>query len=78
MIVANESETRNGKSMDAIYPFKFLFPDYRHIALIVYFGNIAWCIQAYNHSNRLAQLDKHDIAAKGRFLQFLFLLCLTG
>ncbi|XP_043658289.1 XK-related protein 6 isoform X2 [Drosophila teissieri] len=53
------------------------FTYYRRIALFVYFGNIAWCIQAYNHSNRLAQLDKHDIATKGRFLQFLFLLCLT-
>ncbi|XP_032582161.1 XK-related protein 6 isoform X2 [Drosophila sechellia] len=51
---------------------------YRRIAMVVYFGNIAWCIQAYNHSNRLAQLDKHDIAAKGRFLQFLFLFCLTA
>ncbi|XP_016998678.2 XK-related protein 6 isoform X1 [Drosophila takahashii] len=53
------------------------FTYYRLIAFVVYFGNIAWCIQAYNHSNRLVQLDKHDIAAKGRFLQFLFLLCLT-
>ncbi|XP_017062272.1 XK-related protein 6 [Drosophila ficusphila] len=53
------------------------FTYYRLIAFIIYFGNIAWCIQAYNHSNRLVQLDKHDIAAKGRFIQFLFLLCLT-
>ncbi|XP_037724964.1 XK-related protein 6 isoform X1 [Drosophila subpulchrella] len=53
------------------------FTYFRLIAFVVYFGNIAWCIQAYNHSNRLVQLDKHDIAAKGRSLQFLFLFCLT-
>ncbi|XP_017120586.1 XK-related protein 6 isoform X1 [Drosophila elegans] len=53
------------------------FTYYRVIAFVVYFGNIAWCIQAHNHSNRLVQLDKHDIPAKGRFLQFMFLLCLT-
>ncbi|XP_016972227.2 XK-related protein 6 [Drosophila rhopaloa] len=53
------------------------FTYYRLIVFVFYFGNIAWCIQAYNHSSRLAQLDKHDIAAKGRFVQFLFLLCLT-
>ncbi|XP_017063785.1 XK-related protein 6 isoform X2 [Drosophila eugracilis] len=51
--------------------------NYRLIAFVVYFGSIAWCIQAYNRSNRLVQMDKHDIAAKGRFLQFIFLLCLT-
>ncbi|KAH8362437.1 hypothetical protein KR200_007485 [Drosophila serrata] len=51
---------------------------YRLFAFIVYFGSIAWCIQAYNRSNRLVQLDKHDIAARGRFIQFIFLLCFTG
>ncbi|XP_020797873.1 XK-related protein 6 [Drosophila serrata] len=50
---------------------------YRLFAFIVYFGSIAWCIQAYNRSNRLVQLDKHDIAARGRFIQFIFLLCFT-
>ncbi|BFG01273.1 XK-related protein 6 [Drosophila madeirensis] len=50
---------------------------YRLFAFVIYFGSIAWCIQAYNRSNRLAQLDKYDITAKGRFVQFLFLLCLT-
>nr|AAT07396.1 XK-related [Drosophila pseudoobscura] len=51
---------------------------YRLLAFLIYFVSIAWCIQAYNRSNRLVQLDKYDIAAKGRFVQFLFLLCLTG
>ncbi|KAH8250584.1 hypothetical protein KR038_001207 [Drosophila bunnanda] len=51
--------------------------DFRLIAFVVYFGSIAWCIQAYNRSNRLVQLDKHDIAARGRFIQFIFLLCFT-
>ncbi|XP_017156288.1 XK-related protein 6 isoform X2 [Drosophila miranda] len=50
---------------------------YRLLAFLIYFVSIAWCIQAYNRSNRLVQLDKYDIAAKGRFVQFLFLLCLT-
>ncbi|KAH8303726.1 hypothetical protein KR018_008551 [Drosophila ironensis] len=51
---------------------------YRLAMFAVYFGSLAWCIQAYNRSNRLVQLDKHDIAAKGRFVQFFFLICLTG
>ncbi|KAH8309952.1 hypothetical protein KR067_003743 [Drosophila pandora] len=51
---------------------------FRLATFVVYFGSIAWCIQSYNRSNRSAQFDKRDIESKGRFIQFSFLLCLTG
>ncbi|XP_023164810.2 XK-related protein 4 isoform X4 [Drosophila hydei] len=58
---------QNTKSLTYVRTFTFL----------VYFLSLAWCLVAYNRSNRLVQLDKYDIGAKGLFVQFWFLLCLT-
>lgn len=51
---------------------------FRVLTFITYFLSIAWCIVAYNRSNRLVQLDKYDIGTKGVIVQFWFLLCLTA
>ncbi|XP_023164809.2 XK-related protein 4 isoform X3 [Drosophila hydei] len=59
---------QNTKSLTYVRTFTFL----------VYFLSLAWCLVAYNRSNRLVQLDKYDIGAKGLFVQFWFLLCLTA
>ncbi|XP_017849986.1 XK-related protein 6 [Drosophila busckii] len=50
----------------------------RALTFLVYFTSIAWCLLAYNRSNRLVQLDKYNISTKGLIVQFWFLLCLTA
>ena len=48
------------------------------VALILYFGSMAWCIVFYNRYNRFLQKDKEQMTATAVFLQFLFNFCLLG
>lgn len=57
---------------------QFIISDFRALTFSIYFLSIAWCIVAYNRSNRLVQLDKYDIGTKGLIVQFWFLLCFSG
>ncbi|XP_032594169.1 uncharacterized protein LOC6564961 isoform X2 [Drosophila grimshawi] len=50
----------------------------RALTFLIYFISIAYCLVAYNRSNRLVQLDKYDIGTKGLVVQFWFLLCLSS
>ncbi|XP_062138274.1 XK-related protein 6 [Drosophila sulfurigaster albostrigata] len=50
---------------------------FRAITFSIYFLSIAWGLVSYNRSNRLVQLDKHDIGTRGVIIQFWFLLCFS-
>ncbi|EDW65792.1 cell death abnormality protein 8 [Drosophila virilis] len=50
----------------------------RALTFLIYFISIAWCLVAYNRSNRMVQLDKYDIETKGLVVQFCFLLSFTA
>ncbi|XP_068159879.1 XK-related protein 6 [Drosophila tropicalis] len=72
-------ETAPQKILQLVIVLRFIktLTYFRAFTFVIYFLSIAWCLVAYNRSNRLVQLDKYDIGTNGLIVQFFFLLCLT-
>ncbi|KAI8118860.1 hypothetical protein FF38_10945 [Lucilia cuprina] len=47
------------------------------IAIISYFGSMAWCLSVYHRYNRYSQSDKYNISTNGVILQLCWHFCIA-